>query len=151
MDPPCPIWLGQRHESAITVAPANTAVAAIITLRVMFSDQPMKMVKRVSAVFNFVPEISWAFYKALTSKDAVRHDDLIQSFSQPLAQLRDQKEGYNVSLIKAGLNVMGRAMGSDRTPLINPSETHKAELKSIINRGLSLIHPRGTQPKTKED
>jgi hypothetical protein len=151
MDPPCPIWLGQHHESAITVAPANTAVAAIITLRVMFSDQPMKMVKRVSAVFNFVPEISWAFYKALTSKDAVRHDDLIQSFSQPLAQLRDQKEGYNVSLIKAGLNVMGRAMGSDRTPLINPSETHKAELKSISNRGLSLIHPGGTQPETKKE
>jgi hypothetical protein len=82
MDPPCPIWLGRHHESAITVAPANTAVAAIITLRVMFSDQPMKMaakkmVKRVSAVFTFVPEISWAFYKALTSRDAVRHDDLI--------------------------------------------------------------------------
>jgi hypothetical protein len=151
MDPPCPIWLGQHHESAITVAPENTAVAAIITLRVMFSDQPMKMVKRVSAVFNFVPEISWAFYKALTSKDAVRHDDLIQSFSQPLAQLRDQKEGHNVSLIKAGLNVMGRAMGSDRTPLINPSETHVAELKSIIDRGLSLIHPGGTQPETKKE
>jgi 3-hydroxyisobutyrate dehydrogenase-like beta-hydroxyacid dehydrogenase len=46
MDPPCPIWLGQHHESAITVAPANTAVAAIITLRVMFSDQPMKMAAR---------------------------------------------------------------------------------------------------------
>jgi hypothetical protein len=95
MDPPCPIWLGQHHQSAITVAPANTAVAAIITLRVMFSDQQMKMaarkmVKRVSAVFDFVPEISWAFYKALTSGDAVRHDDLIQGFSQPFAQLGDQ-------------------------------------------------------------
>jgi hypothetical protein len=88
MDPPCPIWLGQHHQSAITVAPANTAVAAIITLRVMFSDQQMKMaarkmVKRVSAVFNFVPEISWAFYKALTSGDAVRHDDLIQGIPNP--------------------------------------------------------------------
>jgi hypothetical protein len=63
MDPPCPIWLGQHHESAITATLANTAVAAIITLRVMFSDQLMKMaarklVKRVSAIFTFVPEIS---------------------------------------------------------------------------------------------
>jgi hypothetical protein len=58
MDPPCPIWPGQHHESAITVAPANSAAAAIITLREMFSDQPMKMVKTVSAVFNFAPEIS---------------------------------------------------------------------------------------------
>jgi hypothetical protein len=63
MDPPCPIWLGQHHESAITATPANTAVAAITTLRVMFSDQPMNMVarkwvKRVSAVFTFIPEIS---------------------------------------------------------------------------------------------
>lgn len=57
MDPPCPTWPGQHHESTITVAPANTA-AAIITLRVMFSDQPIEMVKTVSAVFNFVPEIS---------------------------------------------------------------------------------------------
>ena len=155
MDPPCLIWLGQHHESAITVAPANTAVAAIITLRVMFSDQPInmatRMVKRESAVINFVREISWAFYKALTSGDAVWHDDLIQGFSQPFAQLRDQIGGNNVSLINAGLNVMGRAVGSVRTPLVNPSETHEAELKSIINPELSLIHPGGTQPKTKKE
>jgi hypothetical protein len=63
MNPPCPIWLGQHHESAITATLASTAVAVIITLRVRFSDQPIKMaarklVKRVSAVFTFVPEIS---------------------------------------------------------------------------------------------
>lgn len=122
MDPPCPIWPGQHYESAITVAPANTAVAAI------------KMVKRVSAVLTLSP------------RSRGPSINLIQGFFQ----LRDQKEGYNVSLIKAGLNVMGRAVGPVRAPLINPSETHEAELKSIIDRGLSLIHPGGTLPETKK-
>ena len=56
----------------------------------------------------------------------------IRAPPQPFAQLRAQKERYNVSLIKAGLNVMGVAIGSVRTPLISPSETHEAKLKSII-------------------
>jgi 5-dehydro-4-deoxyglucarate dehydratase len=103
-----------------------------------------------SAVFNFVPEIAWAFYRALTSGDDVLHDDLIRGFFQPFAQLRDQKEGYNVSLIKAGLNVMGRGSGPVRAPLINPSATHEAELRSIIDRGLSLIHPGSMHTKTEE-
>lgn len=98
-----------------------------------------------SAIFNFAPEISWSFYRALISGDDVQHDKLIEGFFEPFARLRDKKEGYNVSLIKAGMNLMGRAAGLVRPPLIDASPAHKAELRSIIDRGMSLAQRSGVR------
>jgi 5-dehydro-4-deoxyglucarate dehydratase len=104
-----------------------------------------------SAIFNFAPEISWSFYKALTSEDSVQHDALLGGFFEPFAGLRDQKEGYNVSLIKAGMDAMGKAAGPVRSPLIEPSPAHKAELRSIIDRGMTLAQREsvGTEGETR--
>jgi 5-dehydro-4-deoxyglucarate dehydratase len=90
-------------------------------------------------VFNFVPEISWAFYRATVEGDADTQARLLEGFYRPFAELRDRARGYAVSLIKAGLNVQGRPVGPARAPLINPTPEHEAELKTIVERGLALI------------
>ena len=92
-----------------------------------------------SAVFNFVPEISWAFYRATVAGDADTQARLLEGFYQPFAELRDRARGYAVSLIKAGLNVQGRPVGPARAPLVNPTPEHEAELKAIVERGLALV------------
>jgi 5-dehydro-4-deoxyglucarate dehydratase len=92
-----------------------------------------------SAVFNFVPEISWAFYNSLMGGDKPRLDRLMQGFYQPFAELRDRKKGYAISLVKAGLKVLGKPAGRVRPPLINPSPEDEAELARIIESGLSLM------------
>jgi 5-dehydro-4-deoxyglucarate dehydratase len=92
-----------------------------------------------SAVFNFVPEISWAFYRATVEGDAGAQAQLLEGFYRPFAELRDRARGYAVSLIKAGLNVQGRPVGPARAPLVNPTPEHEAELKAIVERGLALV------------
>jgi 5-dehydro-4-deoxyglucarate dehydratase len=92
-----------------------------------------------SAVFNFVPEISWAFYRAAVAGDADTQTRLLEGFYRPFAELRDRARGYAVALIKAGLNVQGRPVGPARAPLVNPTSEHEAELTAIIERGLALV------------
>jgi 5-dehydro-4-deoxyglucarate dehydratase len=92
-----------------------------------------------SAVFNFVPEISWAFYRATVEGDADTQLRLLEGFYRPFAELRDRARGYAVALIKAGLKVQGRPVGPARAPLVNPTPEHEAELKAIVERGLALV------------
>jgi 5-dehydro-4-deoxyglucarate dehydratase len=92
-----------------------------------------------SAVFNFVPALSQAFYKALTTGDAQRVSLLLEGFYRPFAELRDRQKGYAVSLIKTGLKVTGKSAGGVRPPLLNPSAEDEAQLKSIVEKGLSVL------------
>lgn len=92
-----------------------------------------------SAVFNFVPEIARTFYAAISAGNGVEVDRLLDGFYRPFVDLRDQVKGYAIALIKAGLNVTDRPVGSVRPPLINPSPEHEARLRDIIGQGLSLV------------
>ena len=96
-----------------------------------------------SAVFNFVPSISRTFYDFLTGGDEIGLHRLMEGFYRPFAELRDHKRGYAVSLIKSGMKIVGRPMGTARPPLVNPSAEEEAKLKSIIESGLSLVREIG--------
>lgn len=92
-----------------------------------------------SAVFNFAPEVSLEFYKALVEANAKRLDLLLENFYRPLAELRDRKRGYAISLIKAGVGVRSKSVGPARPPLENPSNREIEELKAIIEQGLRVL------------
>lgn len=94
-----------------------------------------------SAVFNFVPEISHAFYHALISGNRTRVHELLDGFFRPFAEIRDRQKGYAVSLVKAGVNILHRSVGPVRPPLLNPSDREIGELKQIIENGLRLVTP----------
>ncbi|MFI6734441.1 5-dehydro-4-deoxyglucarate dehydratase [Nonomuraea sp. NPDC050451] len=91
-----------------------------------------------SAVFAFAPEISLAFYKAVTGGDEVLTQRLLTDFYLPLVELRDLVPGYAVSLVKAGARLRGVEVGGVRPPLMDPTPEHTASLERIIIRGLSL-------------
>lgn len=95
-----------------------------------------------SAVFNFVPEISRAFYDALTSGSSTRVHELLDGFFIPFAVLRDRQKGYAVSLIKAGVNLLHKSVGCVRPPLLGPSARELEELKQTVEKGLRLVAPR---------
>ena len=87
---------------------------------------------------EFVPEIAWAFDHALERGDDATIDHLIEGFYRPYTTLRNRVPGYGIALIKAGLKLRGRPVGGVRPPLVDPSAEHEAELKALIERGLSL-------------
>jgi 5-dehydro-4-deoxyglucarate dehydratase len=92
-----------------------------------------------SAVFNFVPEIAWAFYRTATSGNTATRDRLLEGFYRPFAELRDRARGYAVALIKAGVGITSRSVGHARAPLIDPTAEHASELQVIVERGLALV------------
>lgn len=85
-----------------------------------------------SAAFNFVPELANKFYKSLRSGDTATVTRITKEFYIPLVRLRSKKNGYAVSLIKAGATLIGKTAGNVRAPLTMPTSAEVEELKKII-------------------
>lgn len=92
-----------------------------------------------SAAFCFVPEVAVAFHTAFTTGDDATVRRLLDGFYRPLVELRDQGEGYAVSLVKAGVRLRGHEVGPVRAPLAEPTPEHLTALADLIERGLRLV------------
>ena len=93
-----------------------------------------------SAVFNFVPELAQRFYKALRSGDKPAADQILKQFFFPFVALRNRKKGYAVSIVKAGLKVLGQDPGPVRPPLVDLSADELKLLQQLIRvNGIAAI------------
>lgn len=92
-----------------------------------------------SAVFNFVPKLANHFYKSLRAGDTEKVNLIIKEFFVPFIRLRSKNQGYSVSLIKAGCQLVGKSAGDVRAPLIMPSAAELLELQEIINKEEALL------------
>ena len=92
-----------------------------------------------SAAFCFAPEVSMAFYQAVTGGDVAAERRLLAEFFYPLTRLRAKVPGYAVSLVKAGVGLRGLDAGSVRPPLVDPSPEHLDELRAILVAGLAAV------------
>jgi 5-dehydro-4-deoxyglucarate dehydratase len=92
-----------------------------------------------SAAFCFAPEVSMAFYRAVTDGDVATERRLLAEFFYPLSRLRAKVPGYAVSLVKAGVKLRGLDAGSVRPPLVDPSPWHLDELRAILDAGLAAV------------
>ena len=81
-----------------------------------------------SAIFNFVPKFALEFYAA------VRVYKMLNDFVLPYIQLRNRKRGYAVSIVKAGMKVVGRSAGPVRAPLTDLTDAELAELSALVSR-----------------
>jgi 5-dehydro-4-deoxyglucarate dehydratase len=87
-----------------------------------------------SAVFNFVPDFSTAFYAAVRRRDHRAIHTGLRDFILPLIAIRNRKKGYAVSIIKAGMTVIGRDSGPVRSPLTDLTEAEMAELAALVEK-----------------
>jgi len=87
-----------------------------------------------SAVFNFVPGFSTRFYAAVRRGDRAAVQAGLRDFILPLVAIRNRKRGYAVSIIKAGMRVIGRDSGPVRPPLIDLDAAEMAELTTLVSR-----------------
>lgn len=87
-----------------------------------------------SAAYNFMPEMAMTFYKALRAGEQETVTRIIQEFFIPFCRLRDTKNGYAVSLVKAGAALRGLPAGDVRPPLTMPTGDDLAALQAIYER-----------------
>jgi 5-dehydro-4-deoxyglucarate dehydratase len=93
-----------------------------------------------SAIFNFMPEWALDFYKSVRAQDRVAVMAGLRDFVLPYIALRNRGRGYAVSIVKAGMSVIGRDAGPVRTPLTDLTEAERAELKVLIDRAQGADH-----------
>ncbi|TIM15453.1 MAG: 5-dehydro-4-deoxyglucarate dehydratase [Mesorhizobium sp.] len=87
-----------------------------------------------SAVFNFVPELAQRFYRAMRTGDRNVMEEILHGFFFPFAALRDREQGYPVSIIKAGVELIGRTPGPLRPPLTDLKPKEKDVLRGLIEK-----------------
>jgi 5-dehydro-4-deoxyglucarate dehydratase len=87
-----------------------------------------------SAIFNFAPQFALDFYHAVRARDYAKVYAALNDFVLPYIALRNRKAGYAVSIVKAGMKIVGRDAGPVRTPLTDLTDVEMAELKTLIAR-----------------
>jgi 5-dehydro-4-deoxyglucarate dehydratase len=81
-----------------------------------------------SAVFNFIPRTAMQFYKAIVNEDRATVDRLLDEFFLPYLAIRNRREGYGVSIIKAGVRLVGHEAGPVRLTDLLPSEMEQLDV-----------------------
>lgn len=85
-----------------------------------------------SAVFNFIPDLAQRFYRAMRAGDRATMEAILHKFFFPFAELRDRKAGYPVSIIKAGVDLIGYGPGPVRPPLVDLTGEERDILRGLI-------------------
>lgn len=91
-----------------------------------------------SAMFNFIPQFALDFYKDVLDRNRDSVYLKLNDFVLPYLAIRDKKAGYAVSIVKAGLEAVGRPAGPVRPPLtyLNPDELK--ELQALVTQATTL-------------
>lgn len=86
-----------------------------------------------SAVFNFIPRTAIDFYNAHHRGDSATTNRLIDQFFLPYIALRNQGQGYAVSIVKAGATLVGHSAGPVRPPLSDLKPAEIDQLGQLIS------------------
>ncbi len=92
-----------------------------------------------SAVFTFLPSVAKRFYAAVNENDKPMADMLMRDFYLPLVDIRRRHAGYAVSIIKAGLRLVGLSAGPVRAPLVDLSKDDMSALDRLVHRALEIV------------
>lgn len=87
-----------------------------------------------SAVFNFIPEMALQFFNAMRDNDKVTTERLLKDFFFPYAKIRDRSAGYAVSIVKAGMRIVGHDAGPVRSPLTDLTDEEMEMLIPLVKK-----------------
>ena len=86
-----------------------------------------------SSISCVAPKLSIALHKAGAACEESELAELTDRFVLPLYNLRTRRKGYEVSAMKALLELRGFAGGPSRPPLVDVNETERQELNKILS------------------
>ncbi|PKO65440.1 MAG: 5-dehydro-4-deoxyglucarate dehydratase [Betaproteobacteria bacterium HGW-Betaproteobacteria-16] len=87
-----------------------------------------------SAVFNFIPKTAMQFYEAVRTDDMATQHRLLKDFFMPYLDIRNRGQGYAVSIVKAGAQLVGHGAGPVRAPLTDLKPAEMEQLDALIRK-----------------
>lgn len=105
---------------------------------------PIGFTSYSSAISNYIPHISRMFYEALLNGNKQLVKDLYKHVILPINDIRKQRKGYAVSLIKAGMEIMGHNVKNvARPPIVPVEKDHCRQLETILKNAMDR-YPKKT-------
>jgi len=90
-----------------------------------------------SAISNYIPHIAAMYFEAILIGNKEVAHELYGDVILPINQIRRQKKGYAVSLIKAGMKIVGLPVTTNvRAPIAPVEQEHYDQLEEIIKKAL---------------
>jgi 5-dehydro-4-deoxyglucarate dehydratase len=87
-----------------------------------------------SAIFNFLPRTATAFHDSVAAGDEAAVAAFNRDFLVPYCEIRRRRPGYAVSIVKAGVDIIGRSAGRVRPPLCDLTVEERKQLEALIER-----------------
>lgn len=95
-----------------------------------------------SAISNYIPHISRKFYNAVLAGDKETVREIHNEVILPINRIRNKRKGYQVSLIKAGMEIVGHSVKNTvRPPVTSVEKEHYEELKQVLKTALDKYPP----------
>ncbi|WP_328392967.1 5-dehydro-4-deoxyglucarate dehydratase [Nocardia sp. NBC_00416] len=91
-----------------------------------------------SAIFNFLPEFALTFYAAVRAGEKATVRRLLDEVVLPYTAIRDREAGYAVSVVKAGMKIIGQPAGPVRPPLTDLDDDELSMLRDIVEKSAVL-------------
>ncbi|MGH9628904.1 MAG: 5-dehydro-4-deoxyglucarate dehydratase [Bryobacteraceae bacterium] len=85
-----------------------------------------------SSISNIAPKVSLALAEAGMARDFGRLDGLMKKYVHPLYALRERGRGYEVSAMKAAMEMLGMTAGPVRPPLNEMRSQDLADLRELL-------------------
>ena len=87
-----------------------------------------------SSIASIAPALSLKLHELAAANDAEALAELLETCVIPLYELRSRRRGYEVSAMKAMMDMIGLNGGPVRPPLVNVSVRELDELRTILGR-----------------
>jgi 5-dehydro-4-deoxyglucarate dehydratase len=85
-----------------------------------------------SAIYNFLPKFALEFYAAVRRRDHAAVYAGLRDFVLPYIEIRNRQKGYAVSIVKAGMRLVGRDCGPVRSPLTDLTAAEMDMLAALV-------------------
>ena len=85
-----------------------------------------------SSIATVAPQLSLKLWELADAGDSEALTDLLERCVVPLFALRDRRKGYEVSAMKAMMDMVGLSGGPVRPPLVNVKPDEEDELRTIL-------------------
>ncbi|MBM3738882.1 MAG: 5-dehydro-4-deoxyglucarate dehydratase [Acidobacteria bacterium] len=85
-----------------------------------------------SSISSIAPRLSLALAEAGMKRDFATLDVLMKKFVHPLYALRDRLKGYEVSVMKTMMEMIGKPAGPVRPPLVDTKPREEADIRKVV-------------------
>jgi 5-dehydro-4-deoxyglucarate dehydratase len=92
-----------------------------------------------SSIATFAPGFSVKLHEAASAGDAPTLKRLMDEVVLPLYALRARRKGYEVSVMKVIMDLVGLAGGPVRPPLATPSPDERAEIRALVEKWKPIL------------